>query len=176
MAAPIVIEITPQARAVIAKLQRFPQDIGAAIKRGMDDAGNQSWREIERQRFMGLSAKPFPVSEHRLRNISDRLHTSLFYRAATVTQVGNQVSVTGRMGSEGVVYFPIHEYGFSGSASVKPFFRKNRGGKGGHDVKGHTRRMNIPARAPLHTGLEDHKILFQTKIQEQLVATLNAKP
>jgi hypothetical protein len=169
MPAPIIIEITPQARAVIAKLRNFPQDMGQAIKRGMDDAGNTAWREITIQRFSGKG--PFPVPEHRLGSRTERLKQSLFYRAARVETVGQSVSVTGTLGSEGVKYFPIHEYGFSGTATVKPFFRKNRGSKGGTtQVKGYTRRMNIPARAPMHTGIEDHKILFQTKIQQQLEA------
>jgi hypothetical protein len=37
MAAPIIIEVTPQARAVIGKLHNFPQQMGQAIKRGMDE-------------------------------------------------------------------------------------------------------------------------------------------
>jgi hypothetical protein len=175
MPAPIIIEVTPQARAVIAKLQRFPQEMGQAIKRGMDDAGNTAWREITIQRFSGKG--PFPVAMHKLGARTERLKQSLFYRAARVETVGQNVSVTGTMGSEGVKYFPIHEYGFSGSATVKPFFRKNRPGakKPGVEVKGHTRRMNIPARAPMHTGIEDHKILFQTKIQQELEKTLASK-
>ena len=42
MAAPIVIEIGPEGRALILKLQKFPQEIGQTIKRGMDEAGLQS--------------------------------------------------------------------------------------------------------------------------------------
>jgi hypothetical protein len=176
MPAPIVIEVTPQARAVIAKLQRFPQEMGQAIKRGMDDAGNIAWREIQQQRFRGLSKKPFPVPEHRLRNISDRLQQSLLYRAAKVEVAGNNVTVTGSMGSEGVWYFPLHEFG--GTVSIKPFFRKNRKStrknpKPQVAVKGHTR--TYPARQPLRTGIEEHKVLFQQKIQQELEKTLAAK-
>jgi hypothetical protein len=172
MAVPIVIEVTPQARAVIAKLQRFPQEMGQAIKRGMDDAGNTAWREITIQRFSGKG--PFPVAEHRLGSRTERLKQSLFYRAARVEIVGQSVSVTGTMGSEGVKYFPIHEYGSSAFATIKPFFRKNRKGPP-TQVKGHTRQMNIPARAPMHHGIEDHKILFQRKIQQELEKMLAAK-
>lgn len=157
MPAPIIIEVTPQAKAVIGKLRRFPQDMGQAIKRGMDQAGNIAWHDIERKRFMGLAKKPYPVSEHRLRNISDRLHTSLFYRAATVEVAAQKVSVTGTMGSFGVKYFPVHEYGFTG---LVPF--KSKKGKTG------SRFMNIPARAPMRHGIEDHKINFQQKIQAEL--------
>jgi hypothetical protein len=35
--------------------------------------------------------------------------------------------------------------------------------------------MNIPARAPMHTGIEEHKILFQQKIQQELETTLASK-
>ncbi len=178
MPAPIVIEITPQAQAVIRKLQRFPQEIGAAIKRGMDEAGNTAWSDITQKRFSGKG--PFPVSEHRLGERTERLKQSLFWRAATVTNEGQSVSVTGTMGSEGVRYFPVHEYGFVGDVSVKPFFRKNRKGKGKKSkdrvaVRGHTRHMNIPARAPMHTGIQDHIINFKTRIEAELEKTLASK-
>jgi len=176
MPAPIVIELTPQAQAVIVKLQKFPQNIGQAIKRGMDEAGLKAWREISDTRFSGIGPRPFPVAEHKLRQISGRLKGSLFWRAARVETAGQLVSVTGAMVSEGVRYFPIHEYGFSGTANVKPFFRKNRSTKKPlSEVKGHTRRMNIPARAPMRTGIEDHKILFQQKIQQELEIELAKK-
>src|SRR5580765_6942553 len=103
MPAPIVIEVTPQARAVIAKLQRFPQEMGQAIKRGMDDAGNIAWREITIQRFSGKG--PFPVVMHKLGERTERLKQSLFYRAARVETAGSSVAVTGKMGSLGVKYF-----------------------------------------------------------------------
>src|SRR4029077_20400387 len=105
----------------------------------------------------------------------DRLQQSLFWRNARVETAGNNVSVTGTMGSYGVRYFPLHEYGWSGTQTVKPFFRMNRSGKGTHEVKAHTRRMNIPARAPMHHGIEDHKILFQQKIQQELEKELARK-
>jgi hypothetical protein len=177
MPAPIVIELTPQARAVIVKLQKFPQNVGQAIKRGMDSAGLTSQREISDTRFSGLGPRPFPVAEHKLRQISHHLKESLFWRAARVETAGQVVSVTGAMVSEGVKYFPIHEYGFAGVVTVKPFFRKNRKSqkKPVSQVKGHTRRMNIPARAPMHTGIEEHKILFQQKIQQELETMLAAK-
>src|SRR4029077_9162130 len=117
MPAPVIIEVTQQARAVIAKLQRFPQEMGQAIKRGMDDAGNTAWREITIQRFSGKG--PFPVPMHRLGSRTERLKQSLFYRAATVETVGSSVAVTGTMGSRGVKYFPVHEYGSSGLVPFK---------------------------------------------------------
>ena len=176
MPAPIVIELTPQARAVILKLQKFPQNIGQAIKRGMDEAGLKAWREISDVRFSGIGPHPYPVAEHKLRQISHHLKESLFWRAARVETTGQVVSVTGSMVSEGVRYFPIHEYGFSGVANVKPFFRKNRSAKKPvSEVRGHTRRMNIPARAPMRTGLQDHIINFQRKIQQELEAELQKK-
>ena len=163
MPAPIIIEVTPQARAVISKLQRFPQDMGNAIKRGMDDAGTQSQREIAATRFSGFGKKPFPVAEHKLRNISERLRTSLIYNAAKVETVGSSVSVTGSLGSRGVKYFPRHEFGLL----VAPHFRRSRAKDPKRlliPVKGYS----IPARQPMRYGIMDHKILFQTKIQQEL--------
>jgi hypothetical protein len=171
MPAPIVIELTPQARAVVVKLQRFPQEIGQAIKRGMDEAGPQAQRQIAATRFSGLGKKPFPVAEHRLRNISERLRTSLIYNAAKVETVGSSVVVIGSLGSRGVEYAPWHEYG----KIVPPHFRKNPRAKNLRKLLVPVKGYSIPARAPLRHGIEDHKILFATKIQAELEKTLNAK-
>jgi hypothetical protein len=168
MPAPIVIEITPQAQAVIVKLRNFPQQIGQAIKRGMDDAGNTAWREITIQRFSGKG--PFPVPEHRLGSRTERLKQSLFYRAATVQTVGSSVAVTGTMGSLGVKYFPWHEYGLQ----VAPHFRRSRA-KNPKRLMIPVKGYSIPERAPMRTGIADHKINFQRKIQEELEKTINAK-
>jgi hypothetical protein len=66
-----------------------------------------------------------------------------------------------------VKYFPWHEYGLQ----VAPHFRRSRAKPAAEGpkrllipVKGYS----IPERAPMRTGIEDHKILFQTKIQQEL--------
>jgi hypothetical protein len=158
MPAPIIIELTPQAQAVMVKLRRLPQQIGQAIKRGMDNAGVIAQGDITRQRFSGKG--PFPPLLHKLGEVSERTKQALIWKPAQVSTAGNQVSVTGTMGVFGVWYFRLHEEGYS------KIVRKKKGG---------SRPLNIPARAPLRTGLEDHRINFQRKIQEELEKTLNAK-
>jgi hypothetical protein len=158
MPAPIIIEVTPQAQAVIAKLQRFPQEMGQAIKRGMDNAGVIAQGDITRQRFSGKG--PFPPLLHKLGEVSERTKQALIWKPAQVSTAGNQVSVTGTIGVFGVWYFRLHEEGFS---------------KVVHKKKGGSRILNIPARAPLRTGIQDHIPNFQRKIQEELEKTLNAK-
>lgn len=139
MPAPIVIEITPRGRAVIAKLQRFPQDMGNAIKRGMDDAGLTAWRDIDRTRFSGKG--PFPPILRRLGQKTERTKLGLMWKPAKVdVSGGNRVSVTGTMGVFGVKYFALHEQG----------------------------SLKFPKRAPLRTGLESHKINFRRKIEAEL--------
>ena len=44
-----------------------------------------------------------------------------------------------------VAYGPIHQFGFRGPQSVKPHTRRSRKGST-HQVRGHTRSMNVPAR------------------------------
>lgn len=44
-----------------------------------------------------------------------------------------------------LVYAPIHQFGFRGPQAVKPHARRSRKG-GTHQVGGHTRNMNVPAR------------------------------
>ena len=89
MPAPIIIEVTPQAQSGHCEAARFPQEMGQAIKRGMDDAGNTAWREITIQRFSGKG--PYPVSMHKLGSSSERLKQSLFYRrGARLQTVGQQ--------------------------------------------------------------------------------------
>jgi hypothetical protein len=168
MPAPIIIEVTPQAKAVIAKLRNFPQQMGQAIKRGMDDAGNIAWSEIDRQRFSGKG--PFPPLLHKLGQVSERTKQGLMWKPARIETTGNNVAVTGSLGVYGVWYFALHEVG----ATIKPHFRRSRA-KNPKRLMIPVRGYSLPARAPLRTGIEDHKILFQQKIQQELEKELAKK-
>jgi phage gpG-like protein len=182
----IKVEIPPDSRALIAKLQRFPVELGEAIKRGMNRAGALALGKITAERFTGLG--PFPVSEHKLGVRTGRLRGSLRWTPAqSVTSGGQLIEVSGAMGSN-VEYLGVHEFGFDGTVNVKSFTRKvpelrfGRAPAGPRarrptteTVKAHTRTMRIPARAPLRTGIEEHLDDFTTEINSELQTLLESK-
>jgi phage gpG-like protein len=182
MPATIQITIPPESQAIITNLRRFPNELAGALKRGMDKGANIALGAIARERFTGQG--PFPVPEHRLGVRTNRLRSSLRWASAQSIVEGDNITVTGSMGSN-VEYFGIHEFGFSGEVKVKSFTRKvppvrfGRLPAGPHakrpsteTVKAHTRRMNVPARAPLQTGLADHMQDFTDAIRVELDAAL----
>lgn len=141
--------------------------IARAIKDGLDMLAGRAIKT----RFTGKG--PFPVVEHRLGIVSGRLRGSV--RADDVVLLGNGYS--SRMGAT-VEYFGAHERGFSGTVNVpehtqsaytvkrkeqsrisksgkKSSIRANQYSVLAHSVRAHTRKLNIPARAPLRTAIEE---------------------
>lgn len=115
MSAEISISMDPSAE-VIAKQLSTAKAL-SAIKRGLDRGNELALGEILRSRFTGRG--PFPVSEHRLGVRTNRLRSSMRRTRAAIT--GNEVSAS--IGSN-VHYFGIHEFGFSGSVTVRAHRRR----------------------------------------------------
>src|ERR1700736_5958023 len=119
MSAPILIELTPESKAVLASFEQASYKIPFAIARGMDKALPEVASNIQTQRLTG--AGPFPVEEHMLGIRSGQLRQSVRW---TPAKIEGEI-VTGSLGSP-VRYAAVHEFGFEGDVTVKPFFRKNR--------------------------------------------------
>lgn len=65
------------------------------------------------------------------------------------------------VGSFGIPYAAIHEFGFKGLVQVREFLRR-----GGVHVRAHQRNMNIPARPFLRPAVVKHKDLILTILRE----------
>ena len=67
----------------------------------------------------------------------------------------NQDGVDGVMvGSFGIPYAAIHEFGFKGLVEVRDHLRR------GFNVRSHQRKMNVPARPYLRPAINKHKDLI----------------
>jgi phage gpG-like protein len=170
----ITIELTPQAQAVLASFETLPARMLEKMRAAMDQANELVLGKITASRYTGRG--PYPVGEHRLgvgqRPGGGRLRASLRRNDAQIS--GN--TVQGAIGSN-VIYAGVHEFGStaSGTSSVRSFSRRQRSrdvrarvGKGKVTASGvalvrsHSRRwrQNIPARAPLQTGIKENLDIY----------------
>lgn len=187
----VQIDLSEEARSFIEHLAAFPGAATVAIKRGIDDVMPQVVSRIQSQRLTGQG--PFPVAEHMLGVVSGQLRQSVWFTPAVIE--GD--TVTASLGSP-LRYAAVHEFGFEGTVQVRPFFRKNRTrdqfskvdrvsartgrryratvktASGVSEVKGHTRRMRIPARSPFGYGVADSEPLIVNAITSQLEAAWKA--
>lgn len=191
MSTTVVIQLGPDAAALLEKLKAYPREMQQAIRRGMDRANALVTRQMTRSRFTGKG--PFPVSEGKLGVRTGRLRRSLLWAKATIDPAGN---VTGAIGSN-VEYMGVHEFGFSGEVQVRAH-RRSRFTAGGkqisianasklrgkkketlsastHDVRGHSRRVNVPERAPVRRGISDGKATYADEITKALAAAWEKK-
>ena len=175
---------------------RVTKDQSADLLRAVREAGRRALPVLGRalgsgaQEVLGRAVKnrftgkgPFPVSQHRLGVVTNRLRKSMRATLPQVNISAGTVSVS--MGSN-VSYYAGHEFGFRGRVQVKGHTRRNtpgpqtfrgrltkgsqkamsdamrerelsgnrsRGRVNASYVKPHSRRVNIPARAPLGTEL-----------------------
>jgi phage gpG-like protein len=88
---------------------------------------------------------PFPVAEHRLGERTGQLRLRTYSTEATIVTEGDQVRVTGAIGSP-VFYAAIHEFG----------------GK------------RAPERAPFRTGIRENMQYIADKISEEIATSLPA--
>lgn len=142
-----------KALAQAAVLAKPNETLRNALTLGMQEIALKAQKE----RFTGKG--PFPVSQHRLGNVSGRLKRDIHAEDATITATG----YSARIGSV-VEYFGIHELGFEGSVSVRAHTRKphtiakRNMSRLEQSVRSHSRQVKVPARAPLRHAIEDHAL------------------
>jgi phage gpG-like protein len=163
MSATITIELTPSAQALIERWRTMPRQSVEAIRSSMTKSLEIVTGRIQEKRLSGKG--PFPVEEHRLGQVTQQLTRSALPTPAKATSTGTQAIIEGSIGAS-VRYAAVHEFGFLGEVQVKTFRRKGR------SVKAFTRRMNIRARAPFQTGINENRDYISEKIEASLIATL----
>ena len=185
----IQVELPPEAQKLKKGLELFPVKILGALQRGLDRATPHVASRIQEYRLTGQG--PFPVADHRLGVRSGQLLKSVRFTSAVIQ--GN--TVTASIGSP-VRYAAVHEFGYEGLVTVRPFFRKNRPGfatvervskktgrryrgkvktdSGSHQVRGHERRMRIPARAPFGYGVADSDVLITNAVTSEFETEFKA--
>lgn len=170
-----------------ALLRRASAEMLPAVMRDLratfDRENELTVAHIKQNRATGIG--PFPVAEHRLGVKTGRYRRSIRRSKAVVT--GNILVAS--IGSN-LEYAGAHEFGFSGTVFVRGHARaqasRNVGKsgkvgvgsryavvKGQAFVKGHARAMNITARAPITTGIEDRAAALSNAASKSVIDTLN---
>lgn len=159
--------------------------IAEAIRKGLDRANPIVASRVNRARFTG--GGPFPVSQHKLGHVSRRLTRSLNHSRAVINNAA-KLQVGSGIGSN-VDYFGAHEFGYDGPVQVPAHSRQmpetTRKTKAGRQytvpahtqsVKAHSRRLKVPRRAPLLTGLQEaiNQETYKDELYTAIADTLKA--
>lgn len=167
-----------------------------AISSGMARGGQIVLGSAVRYRFTGKG--PFPIAEHRLGVVTNRLRKSMRVTPPQIKEGENAVTMS--FGSD-VKYFALHEFGFKGKVQVRGHNRRSvaRGAttakgkvtKGEINkrkvsilvkarnnysvVKPHSRNLTIAARAPMSTELQAERTrkVFLVEINREMNLILN---
>lgn len=172
MSDPISINLTDEARAVLAAVKTLPARTLREIAKAIDFENQLSVAHIAAEHLTGQG--PFPVEQHRLGVRTNRLRSSL--RASEATIEGQ--SVESGIGSN-VIYAAVHEFGVrfiragrTGTTRLRTDAKGNLLRQAGHPhlavfaKSSHSRAkevaftsqshaVEIPARAPITTGIEE---------------------
>jgi len=168
MTTTVEIQLSPQALALQESLRKAPEDFKQAVRRGLDTATQEVASRIRSRRLTGKG--PFPVEEHRLGQVTGLLYGTTDATPAIVISEGDQATITSSIGTP-MPYAAAHEYGFSGTETVKAHLSQSKKGKVFH-VRAYNRRMNIPARAPFQTGVEENLEYITQTIDAEILKTV----
>ena len=164
------VSLTTNGQQLLDRLRAFPERLAVAVARGTSAGVQVALGKTQKERFTGRG--PFPINENRIGIRTGRLRNSLLLSSMSRDAQG----VGARVVSTGVKYFAPHEFGFAGTVNVKEHARtvatyngkrvkatrKPRKSdkftitKTTSTVRAHQRKVNIPERRMLRTGLAEH--------------------
>jgi phage gpG-like protein len=188
------VSLSSEAQSLIERLGSADARLLQAVQRGLYRANQRTMSEITLNRMSGKG--PFPVSQNRLGEVESHARKSLttsrpvIHAGAVVSSIGSNVG-----------YVAVHEFGFKGVATVKKHLRKaplgDRFNVGGQTVTGrslgragrqrrrkdqissrvsfvkqHTRKMEIPARKFIRTGIEENDAIYSSELSDALERVL----
>jgi hypothetical protein len=137
-----------------------PAHMTEAVRRGMERGAALTVGDITKKRLTGKG--PFPVPQNKLGVVTGRLRRSLRWTPARVLNDGVAVDI-----GASVNYAAAHEFGFTGSVQVKEHTRITK--KGAHKVKAHKRKMKVPERAPVRTGIKENLPTFEKAVGDSVI-------
>jgi hypothetical protein len=178
----VVIEISGPSAAQQAAIERLPRRFLEALRPEIDRTNEIVVGHIQAARLSRRGPETLGVRTNRLR---------LSARPTKAVIEGDSVNST--LGSN-VLYAAPHEFGFADTVQVKAHTRKSRPRIASHtfnftefdwkrgqmrarvkrvkvtaqatetQVRAHSRKMNIPARAPFQRGIEDKVALYDQAV------------
>lgn len=180
----IQINLTSQAEALARRVADVPAVLGVVAKE-VDRQVQLTVAHITQFRLTGTG--PFPVSDHKLGVRTGHLRRSLRATRAQVSGSAVQASI-----GTNVVYAGAHEFGFDGTVMVGGHVRKRKVTReflsktgrairkrvrvGDTIVGPHPRKLKIPARAPITTGIEDRVPAMGAAVSAAIVKHLGGQP
>lgn len=188
MSAPfITIQFTPQAKAVLAKMQAFPERVMVAIAAGVQKANELTVGHIYKTYLSFPKDKPSTLEG--LRAQSNLLRQTL---NATAPVISGE-TVTSSIGTT-AAYARLHEFGGTFSRTQKAGIVRLRTDRGGNLLRqgkngklavfaknthkrakevahgGSTYTVTYPARRPIQRGIEDNVDLYRKLVSQQILA------
>lgn len=187
------ITIDDRASSEVLAMRNGNVRFARACVRGINRAAQEIVGIAVKESFTGKG--PFPVSQNRLGVVTGRLRKSIRATRAMLNASTGEIEVS--FGSN-VKYFANHEFGMTGTQQVKGHVRRltgaqsfrrgkltkkssnnlksvlQRGGKTTANVRPHSRKVDVPARAPLGTVLRGVRTnnLFNDRIGSELAAEI----
>lgn len=157
---------SPELQRALAGVK--PDVLKGIVARGLTRGTLLMAAQIQAKRLTGKG--PFPVSQNKLGVVSGRLRQSI--RATEARIEGD--SVIASIGSN-VSYLKAHEFGFSGSVKVRAhevtmtsLFGKKLAEPLRFSRLASSRKVNIPERRPIRTGIEESAPLLNREITREL--------
>ena len=188
MSTQIKIQLDPQAERIIAGLQTLPTRMVGYIAAAMNQENLRTVSHIQAKHLTGIG--PFPVEEHRLGVVTNRLRQSL--RASEAQQVSGG-KIESAIGSN-VKYAAIHEFGGRihkparqakvrhrldargnlvkqlGNANLLVFAKGNNTRARETQVEIPAHDVDMPERAPIRTGIAECLPNYSRTISAHIVA------
>lgn len=137
-------------------MARLPDHILAAVRDALDVQNELTVGHIQVARLTGKG--PFPVDQGKLGVRTGRLRQS--FRPSKARIVGR--AVASAIGTN-VIYMGPHEFGLTGIVEVKAHVRTPAKRKP-HEVRAHTRNVNVPSRSPIRKGIADRAGAYGTAV------------
>jgi phage gpG-like protein len=182
---PVRIELSPEAKALIARLGTAHGWMPATMARAMQRENELTISHIQTERMAGNNNVPFPVSEHKLGVRTARLRRSLnaprpfFSGTQVVSSIGTNVeyAASHELGNHSTVTVPAHTRTRKRRVRVETVDklgkRRTRTKSVWGDafaVRSYSMQMNIEARAPITTGVAERLPALGEAISADIVA------
>ena len=144
-------QLTPEAQRVVDRLRTMPERMGREVAAVMDRENELTVGHISARYLSRRGPRSLGVRTNRLRSSLRRNRARITGGLGVVSSIGSNVE-----------YMGVHEFGFSGTVSVRSHTRRVTQAFGvplsppvSTNVRAHTRRMDIPERAPIRRGIRD---------------------
>jgi phage gpG-like protein len=167
------IQIRGDAQAILAELKAFPAAMAQAIAAALNRENELTLGHIQATKLSKRGPSTLGVISNRLRS-SARRTEAVIQGNEVISAIGSNVEYAG-----------AHEHGFTGSVQVRAHTRhvvqrdqftvskrgkRNQTASGFGRVRAFSRKMNIKARAPFGTGIEERADRYGTSVSNAILA------